>query len=94
MSEGLKILGDFWTLYIIQALEIQEKRFCQLERDLIGINPTTLTNRLKKLEQEKIIQRREEVLDKLSVSYILTDKGKAILPILKEIQIFSNKFLT
>lgn len=92
-SDGLKMLGDFWTLYVIEILSHGEKRFCQLQRELEDINPTTLTNRLKQLEKERIIRREEEKFNKLSVTYTLTDKGKGILPILKEIQAFADKYL-
>ena len=91
-AKELKILGDFWTLEIVQNLESGEKRFCELQRSLPEANPTTLSGRLKKLESENIIMRREEVVDKLSVSYTLTKKGQGILPILKEIKNFSSKF--
>jgi DNA-binding HxlR family transcriptional regulator len=89
----LKMLGDFWTLAIVQILEDGEKRFSELERDLTKASPTTLTNRLKRLEEQKIVKRKEETVDKLSVVYSLTDKGRGILPILREIQVFSKKFL-
>ena len=87
------MLGDFWTLAIVQALNDSEKRFSELQRELTKASPTTLTNRLKKLEEQKIIKRKEETVDKLSVVYSLTDKGRGILPILKEIQVFATKFL-
>lgn len=89
----LKMLGDFWTLSIVQALNDSEKRFSELQRELTKASPTTLTNRLKKLEEQRIIKRKEETVDKLSVVYSLTDKGRGILPILKEIQVFATKFL-
>ena len=92
-TKELKMLGDFWTLAIIQTLGDGEKRFAQLQRDLPHANPTTLTNRLKKLEVQKIIKRQEETVDKLSVVYSLTKKGVGILPILKEIRVFADKFL-
>lgn len=92
-NKELKMLGDFWTLAIIQALHDGDKRFAQLERDISGVNPTTLTGRLKKLEKQEIIKREEETLDKLSVVYSLTRKGTGILPILKEIRLFADKFL-
>lgn len=92
-KEGLKILGDYWTLEIIQDLSAGEKRFNQLQRDVTGINPTTLANRLKKLESDQIIKRKEETVDKLSVVYTLTTKGEAILPILKQIKVFAEKHL-
>lgn len=89
----LKMLGDFWTLAIVQALNDSEKRFSELQRELTKASPTTLTNRLKKLEEQRIIKRKEETVDKLSVVYSLTDKGRGILPILKEIQVFATNFL-
>lgn len=89
----LKLLGDFWTLEIIQSLNEKEKRFLELARDLSQASPTTLTNRLKKLEKQKIVDRQEETLDKLSVVYSLTAKGRGIIPILREIKSFADKFL-
>jgi DNA-binding HxlR family transcriptional regulator len=92
-NEELKMLGDFWTLAIVQALNGSEKRFSQLQRELTRASPTTLTNRLKKLEQQGLIKRKEETVDRLSVVYSLTDKGRGILPILREISIFANRYL-
>ena len=93
LNEGIKMLGDAWILCIVGTLSKGNLRFNELQRAIAGINPTTLTSRLKKLEKEKMIARKEETIDKLSVIYSLTDKGKAILPTLKEIQLFADKFL-
>ena len=93
LNNGIKILGDVWILCIVGTLAKKEMRFNEIQRTVTGINPTTLTDRLKKLEKEKMILRKEETVDKLSVTYSLSDKGKGILPILKEINIFANKFL-
>lgn len=92
-TEELKMLGDFWTLAIIQAVSGGEKRFSQLQRELSNASPTTLTNRLKKLERQNIIKRKEDTIDKLSVVYMLTKKGHGILPVLQQIKIFAEKFL-
>lgn len=89
----LKMLGDFWTLQIIQSLADGQKRFSELERTLPGINPTTLTARLRKLMRQKIVLRNEETVDKISVVYSLTAKGKGILPVLAEIRVFADKYL-
>lgn len=92
-TKELKILGDFWTLELIQALSGGEKRFSQLEKSLTNVSPTTLTNRLKKLEAQKIISSKKETIDKISVVYSLTNKGEAVLPILKQIKIFADNYL-
>ena len=93
LNNGIKMLGDAWTLCIVGTLAKKEMRFNEIQRAIEGINPTTLADRLKRLESEKMIKRQEETVDKLSVVYSLTDKGRSILPILREIQSFSDKFL-
>ena len=92
-NNAIKMIGDSWTLCIVSNLANAPLRFCEIERAVAGINPTTLTDRLKKLEAEKMIERKEETVDKLSVVYSLTDKGQGILPILGQIQTFADKFL-
>ena len=89
----LQMLGDFWTLSIIQALSDGEMRFSQIQREVEGVNPVTLTNRLKRLEESGLVERQKETLDKLSVTYSLTKKGDGILPVLREIRMFSAKYL-
>jgi DNA-binding HxlR family transcriptional regulator len=89
----LKLLGDFWTLAIIQALRGGGKRFSELQRELHDASPTTLTNRLKKLEQHHLVKRKTETVDRLSVVYALSAKGEGILPVLREIKVFADKFL-
>ena len=93
LNAGIKLFGDDWTLYIITTLENDEMRYCEIERSLPKINPATLANRLKKLEKEKLIQRREETLNKLSVTYALTQKGRAALPILIKLKQYADRFL-
>lgn len=92
-TKELKILGDFWTLELIQTLADGDKRFSQLQKELKGVSPTTLTNRLKKLETQNLISSKKETIDKLSVVYCLTEKGEGILPVLTQIKLFANKYL-
>ncbi len=87
----LKVLGDDHILCIIATLRNGNMRFNELQRAL-EINPTTLTDRLNKLEQEGIVDRKEETLNKLSVVYELTKKGLSILPIMNEFEKFAKKF--
>ena len=90
---AIKLIGDEYVLYIVEKLSTKGMRFNELQRAVPGICPATLTDRLKKLEQEKIVNRKEETLDKLSVVYELTKKGQGIVPIIKQIENFSEKFL-
>lgn len=88
---SVKLLGDYWSLRIIDALRSEEKRFCNLQRELDNVNPVTLTARLKKLESANVILRKQEALDKLSVTYSLSDIGKEALTVVDAINTFSVK---
>lgn len=88
----MKIIGDYWILSIIRVLGEGELRFCEIERGIEGINPVTLTNRLKKLEETGFLQRFEEAMGKQSVTYKLTKKGQGMLPIIASIETFSATF--
>lgn len=89
----LKILGDYWTLEIIQALSAGGLRFGQIQKQISHVNPATLTNRLKKLTTQHLVDRTEETVDKQSVVYSLTKKGRGVLPILREITVFAQTYM-
>jgi DNA-binding HxlR family transcriptional regulator len=89
-DEAMKLIGDFWTLRLIDAIRDDEVRFCEIERRIPDINPATLTGRLKKLEDAGVIDRLIETKDKQSVSYALTERGRRILPVLESIKDFTN----
>ncbi|PIP63861.1 MarR family transcriptional regulator [Candidatus Roizmanbacteria bacterium CG_4_9_14_3_um_filter_33_18] len=86
----LKTIGDYWTLSIIMELKKGKKRFCELERAINKINPVTLTERLKRLEKVKFIDREKELSDKLSVTYSLNKNGLKLIPIINEINFFAS----
>lgn len=93
MHQALKIFGDVWNLSIVRVLSETTQRFNELQRNLDNISPTTLTDRLKKLESYGLITQEKQTVDQLSVIYSLTEKGKKMLPVLEAIESFSKKFL-
>lgn len=86
---SLKLLGDYWTLRIINALSDGQLRYCDLQRDIDGLNPATFTNRLKKLEDAKLVLRLESNTG--NVTYTLSRLGQETLPVIKAINNFSHK---
>lgn len=89
-TAGYKLLGDFWVLRIIGSLSRGEKRFSQLERELGDCNTATLSKRLSKLHEDRMIVRNE--LSRADVTYSLTEKGKLVLPVLKAMDEFAEKY--
>jgi|GEM_PF-2412208 len=93
LHHHLKMLGDAWMLIIVSELLAGTCRFNELQRKVCGISPVTLTNRLKKLEHIGIITRTTKAQDQLSVSYCVTEKGKALQPVLDELRRYGKTHL-
>lgn len=89
MNSTMKLICDFWVLSIVDAIGDRELRFGEIEKSM-PISPATLTNRLKKLEDQGVVVRHIETLDRQSVTYALTQRGKDILPIIVAIKRFSE----
>ncbi len=92
IDNAINMIAEAHMLCVINHLSEKEMRFNELQREIGGLNPTTLSDRLKRLEKEGLVERKEETLDKVSVVYGLTPKGKAILPVINEIAKFAEKF--
>ncbi|MDP9270231.1 MAG: helix-turn-helix transcriptional regulator [Chloroflexota bacterium] len=84
-TAALTILGQKWVLRIVRALGDRTQRFCELQDALGGANSATLSQRLKLLEDEGLIDRRIVSEVPPWVEYSLTTKGadlrRAIGPI-------------
>lgn len=93
LNQRLKLFGDIWIVRIITLLANMTQRFNELQRNVGPISPTVLADRLKRLETYGLIVREQQTVDQLSVVYRLTDKGKTIVPLLKSIETFTQKYL-
>jgi DNA-binding HxlR family transcriptional regulator len=74
-TAALNVLGQKWVLRIIRSLGERTQRFCELQDALGGANSATLSQRLKLLEDEGLIERRAISAVPPWVEYSLTDKG-------------------
>ena len=82
-----------WTMLVIRDLASGRTRFCELERSLAGISPRTLSLRLRALEEEGIVARQTYPEVPPRVEYALTDKGRALLPLIEDMRAFGEQWL-
>lgn len=82
-----------WTLLLVRDLADGRTRFCELERSLQGISPRTLSLRLRGLEEEGIVARVTHPDVPPRVEYALTEKGRALLPIIDGMRAFGDRWL-
>lgn len=88
-----EIVCGKWTLLIIRDLAEGRSRFCELERSLKGISPRTLSLRLRALEEEGIAVRETYPEVPPRVEYALTDKGRALVPIIEDMRAYGRRWL-
>lgn len=92
VKAATKILGDKWTPQLLRFFVNEEAvRFCQIQDLVEGINPRTLSARLDNLENEGIIEKVFPA-DKARCEYRLTQKGKELTPILRDMEAWSTRY--
>ena len=88
-----EIVCGKWTLLVIRDLAEGRSRFCELERSLQGISPRTLSLRLRALEEEGIVERQTFPEVPPRVEYALTDKGRALVPLIEDMRTYGLQWL-
>lgn len=88
---ALEVIGGKWKLRILaQLLKKEVVRFNELKREISEITNTMLSNSLHELENDGLISRHQYNEMPVRVEYILTDRGKKLLPVLYELDIWWN----
>lgn len=91
VARALDLLGDRWTLLIVRDLVLDgPRRFSDLGRTIAGSSPAILSNRLKRLEQAGLIERRFYSQHPPRAEYLLTQKGKNLAPVLGALRDFGE----
>jgi DNA-binding HxlR family transcriptional regulator len=92
IAQALEVLGDWWTLLIVRDAFFGIKRFSDFQAEL-GIAKNILSDRLQKLVDHEILERREVGESGSRFEYHLTDKGEALLPVLTTLREWSDEWV-
>jgi DNA-binding HxlR family transcriptional regulator len=92
VAEALAIVGNKWTALIVLELSLGPSRFSKMEYCLKGISPRTLSQRLDNMREKGLITKKTFAEVPPRVEYTLTDKGKDLLPILKSMAGWGEKY--
>lgn len=90
IARGLDRVGDRWTLLLLRDLHAGPARFSELQSSLPGLAPNLLTERLRTLEAEGLIQRNDAGFN--VTVYELTDLGSSTGRLLFELARFGSLF--
>jgi DNA-binding HxlR family transcriptional regulator len=81
VARSLDIIGDWWSLLIIRDALAGGRRFGEFQRSL-GVAKNILTNRLKALVAQGILELVPDPEGGAHQEYVPTEKGRALLPVL------------
>lgn len=88
------VISGKWKILIIWYISAYKmQRFNELQRRLDGITHATLANQLKELENDGLINRKAYPEVPPRVEYTLTDLGESFVPLLKQMQTWSEEHL-
>ncbi len=87
-----RLIGDPYILMIVRDLANGTLRFGSLS-DSVSVNPRTLTARLRRMEQDGLIERHMFAEIPPRVEYTLTGKGRALLPVVDALRAYGDAWL-
>jgi len=79
---ALQVVGDKWTLLIVRDLQGAPRRTTELLSRLHPISSRTLMDRLRDMERDRLIDRRDLGGSPPHVEYVLTERGRLLTPLL------------
>ena len=93
VAHTANLIATSWTCLILRDLLRNEaRRFQEFQNSLAGIAPTTLSDRLRALEQNGIVERRFYSMSPPRAEYVLTDKGRDLGPVILAMKEWGGKY--
>jgi DNA-binding HxlR family transcriptional regulator len=93
VARTIGVIGSSWTCLILRDFFLHgPRRFQQLQDSLKGIAPTTLSERLRSLEENGVVERRFYSMSPPRAEYVLTAKGRELGPIVGAMRDWGRKY--
>ena len=93
IDNTFKIIGKKFTVHIIRNMtRLGQSRFNEFLESIEGINPKTLSARLREMERNGVIERKIYPGTPVKIEYSMTKKGLALKPILEAMAAYSMQY--
>lgn len=92
-EHAIQLLGKRWTGLILDSLMDGPRRFCELTSTVEGLSDRVLSDRLRELESEGIIERIVYPNIPVRVEYRLTGKGRDLRPVVQAIHEWAQQWI-
>lgn len=92
-EHAAQLLGKRWTGLLLDVLLERPRRFCELTALVEGLSDRVLSDRLRELETEGVVQRVVYPQIPVRVEYQLTEKGRALKPVIDAIHTWAQQWI-
>lgn len=89
---AVELIGKRWSGAILCALTERSHYFVELSFAIPGLSDRLLSSRLRELEAEGLVERCVHEGSPARVSYMLTEKGKALEPAIRELRTWARRW--
>ena len=86
------LIGNKWKIIILRDLLTGTKRYSELTKSITGISAKVLTENLRDLERDGIVERKVYPVVPPKVEYFLTDKGKDLNEVISAMKSYGLKY--
>jgi DNA-binding HxlR family transcriptional regulator len=93
LKRAFVFLGRPWNASVLGALSSGPAGFREISRSIDGISDSVLSNRLASLTEADLLSRTVDEGPPVSVTYELTDAGRALMPALHQISAWAAQHL-
>ena len=89
---AIELIGKRWTGAIVVALTEGPMRYAELGKAVPGLSDRLLSQRLRELEVEGLVEREVEAGTPVRVTYSLTEAGQQLDPVLSELKSWARRW--
>jgi len=93
-EQAIQLLGKRWTGLLLYTLLEGPKRFCELTSTVEGLSDRVLSDRLRELELEGVVERVVYPQIPVRVEYRLTEKGRDLKSVVQSIHTWAEKWIS
>ena len=93
LTAALAAIGGKWKLIIVYFLAESPKHFAALRKAMPGISQKVLTQQLRELISDGIVNREAKGAAPAPVEYSLTGYGRSVLPLVEDVRVWGRSHL-
>ena len=92
-QHGIELIGRRWTGAILNAMCAGATRYSEIKESIPGLTDRLLSDRLRELEAEGVVDRKVLPEVPVAIRYRLTEKGRELLPVIEAVGRWTTRWI-